>query len=118
MRPAISFFVHPHEEVNINGRTIRDFRYADDTTLLSKTEEGLRNLVEVVEDHSEAKDLMLNNKKTNIMDTDKCTLKANIQLNGQPLENVEYFEYLVERVENYGGNGWAHSNSLTKIKIN
>ena len=45
-----------YKEVNINGRTIRDFRYADDTTLLSKTEEGLRNLVE-------AKYMMLNVKK-------------------------------------------------------
>ena len=53
-----------YKEVNINGRTIRDFRYADDTTLLSKTEEGLRNLVEAVKEHSEAKDLMLNVKKT------------------------------------------------------
>ena len=40
-----------YEEVNINGRKIRDLRYADDTALLSKTEEGLRNLVEAVKEH-------------------------------------------------------------------
>ena len=44
----------------------------------------------------------LNVKKTKIMDTDKCTQKSNIQLNGQTLENVEYFEYLGARVENDG----------------
>ena len=91
-----------YEEVNINGRAIRDLRYADDTALLSKSEEGLRNLVEAVKEHSEAKDLMLNVKKTKIMDTDKCTQKSNIQLNGETLENVEYFEYLGARVENDG----------------
>ena len=34
------------------------------------------------------------------MDTDKCTQKSNIQLNGETLENVEYFE--CARVENDG----------------
>ena len=91
--------------VNINGRAIRDLRYADDTALLSKSEEGLRNLVEAVKEHSEAKDLMLNvkkNKNTKSMDTDKCTQKSNIQLNGETLENVEYYEYIGARVENDG----------------
>ena len=37
-----------------------------------------------------------------IIDTDKCTQKSNIQLNGQIWENVEYFVYLGSRVENDG----------------
>ena len=59
-------------------------------------------LLEAVKEQSEAKERMLNVEKTKIMDTDKCTQKSNIQLNGQTLENVEYFEYLGARVENDG----------------
>ena len=32
----------------------------------------------------------------------KCTQKSNIQLNGQALENLEYFKYSGASVENYG----------------
>ena len=91
-----------YEEVILQGRIIRDLRYADDTALLSRTVEGLGHLVDAVKEHSEAKDLMLNVKKTKVMDTDKCRTKTDLQIDGETLENVTHFEYLGARVENDG----------------
>ena len=36
------------------------------------------------------------------MDTDKCQVKTNLEVDGQMLENVIHFEYLGARVENDG----------------
>jgi len=80
--------------VIINGQKLRDLRYADDTALLSTTEEGLKTLVEATKEHSESKHLMLKIKKTKIMDTDKCSTKTAIKIGEDTLENVEHFEYL------------------------
>ena len=91
-----------YDEVNIQGRKIRDLRYADDTALLSRTVHGLESLVESVKEHSEEKDLLLNVKKTKVMDTDKCKTKTKITVDGQVLENVNHFEYLGARIENDG----------------
>jgi len=83
-----------YEEVKINGQKLRDLRYADDTALLSTTETGLKKLVEATKEHSEDKYLMLNIKKTKIMDTDKCLSKTAITIGEDTIENVEHFEYL------------------------
>ena len=83
-----------YDEVKINGQKLRDLRYADDTALLSTTDSGLKNLVEATKEHSEDKYLMLNIKKTKIMDTDKCLSKTAITIGEDTIENVEHFEYL------------------------
>ena len=82
-----------YDEVRINGK-LRDLRYADDTALLSTTKEGLTNLLKATKEHSESKNLMLNIKKTKIMDTDKCSSKTEIKIGNDTIENVEHFEYL------------------------
>ena len=83
-----------YDEVKINGQKLRDLRYADDTALLSTTDTGLKILVEATKEHSEDKYLMLNIKKTKIMDTDKCVSKTAIEIGEDTIENVEHFEYL------------------------
>ena len=82
-----------YDEVRINGK-LRDLRYADDTALLSTTTEGLKKLLEATKEHSESRNLMLNIKKTKIMDTDKCKTKTEIKIGDDIIENVEHFEYL------------------------
>ena len=82
-----------YDEVKINGK-LRDLRYADDTALLSTTTEGLKKLLEATKEHSESRNLMLNIKKTKIMDTDKCKTKTEIKIGDDIIENVEHFEYL------------------------
>ena len=49
------------------GRTINNLRYADDTTLMAKSEEQLKSLLIKVKEESEKVGLKLNIQKTNIM---------------------------------------------------
>ena len=49
--------------IKISGRTINNLRYADDTTLMAKSEEELKSLLRVKEE-SENIDWKLNIQKT------------------------------------------------------
>ena len=49
------------------GRNINDLRYADDTTLVTESEEELKSLLLKVKEESEKVGLKLNIKKTKIM---------------------------------------------------
>ena len=51
----------------IAGRNINNFRYADDTTLMAKSEEELKNLLMKVKEESEKVGLKLSIQKTKIM---------------------------------------------------
>ena len=53
--------------INIAGRNINNLRYADDTTLMAKSEEKLKSLLMKVKDESEKAGLKLNIQKTKIM---------------------------------------------------
>ena len=52
-----------YDEPRMQGLSIRDLRYADDTALLATTTTGLENLIKFVKEHSEQKGLFLNVKK-------------------------------------------------------
>ena len=49
--------------IKIGGRNTNNLRYADDTTLMSETEEELKNLLMMVKEESERASLRLNIKK-------------------------------------------------------
>ena len=49
------------------GRTINNLRYADDTTLMAESEEGLKSLLMKIKEKSEKVGLKLNIQKTKIM---------------------------------------------------
>ena len=53
--------------VKIAGRNINNFRYADDTTLMTESEEELKSLLMKVKEESEKVGLKLNFQKTKIM---------------------------------------------------
>ena len=53
--------------IKIAGRNINNLRYADDTTLMAKSEEGLKSLLMKVKVESEKVGLKLNNQKTKNM---------------------------------------------------
>ena len=53
--------------IKIAGRTINNFRYADDTTLMAEGEEALKSLLMKVKGESEKFGLKLNIQKTKIM---------------------------------------------------
>ena len=62
--------------IKISGRNINNLRYADDTTLMAKNEEELKNLLKVKE--SEKVGLKLNIRKTKIMASWSHHFMANI----------------------------------------
>ena len=53
--------------IKIAGRKINNLRHADDTTLMAKSEEGLKSLLMKVKEESDKVDLKLNIQKTKIM---------------------------------------------------
>ena len=53
--------------IKISGRNINNLRYADDTTLMAESKEGLKSLLMKVKEESEKVGLKLNIQKTKIM---------------------------------------------------
>ena len=53
--------------IKIAGRNINNLRYADDTTLMTESEEELKSLLMKVKEESENVGLKLNIQKTKIM---------------------------------------------------
>ena len=53
--------------IKIAGRNINNLRYADDTTLMAKSEEELTSLLMIVKEESEKVGFKLNIQKTKIM---------------------------------------------------
>ena len=60
-------------EIKIAGRNINNFRYADDTTLMTESEEELKSLLMRVKEDREKADLKLNIQKTKIMPSSPIT---------------------------------------------
>ena len=52
--------------IEIAGRNIDSLRYADDTTVMAKSKEGLKNLLMRVKEESEKAGLKLSAQKTKI----------------------------------------------------
>ena len=59
--------------IKIAGRNINNLRYADDTTLMTESEEELKSLLMKVKEESEKVGLKLNIQKTKIMATGSIT---------------------------------------------
>ena len=53
--------------INIDGKNINNFRYADDTTLMAQSEEELKSLLTKVKEEGEKVGLKLNIQKKKIM---------------------------------------------------
>ena len=91
-----------YDELRMQGLSIRDLKYADDTALLATTTAGLENLIKSVKEHSEQKGLFRNVKKTKIMSTDRCREEAVINIDREEIERVSSFEYLGARIQANG----------------
>jgi len=70
------------------GRNINNLRYADDTTLMAKSEEDLKSLLMKVKEESEKVSLKLNIQKTKIMASGPIT---SWQIDGETVETVADF---------------------------
>lgn len=82
--------------LNINGRTINNLRYADDTVLLAESEHELQELMTQVNHTSQEYGLEINTEKTQTMIISKTNDHPllNIQVNGEMLKQVKSYLYL------------------------
>ena len=77
--------------IKISGRNINNLRYADDTTLIAKSEEELKSLLMRVKEESEKAGLKLNIQEMKIMASSPIT---SWQIDGETMETVTNFIFL------------------------
>ena len=75
-------------EIKIAGRNINNLRYADDTTLITESEEELKSLLMKVKEESEKVGLKLNIQKTKIIASGPIT---SWEIDGETVETVAGF---------------------------
>ena len=76
-------------KIKIARRNINNLRYADDTTLMAESEEGLKSLLMKVKEESENVGLKLNIQKTKIMASGPI---ISWKIDGETVETVsDYF---------------------------
>ena len=92
--------------IKIARRNVNNFRYAEDTTLMAKSEEELKSLLMRVKEESEKADLKLNIQKTKIMASSPIT---SWQTDGETMETEIDFIFLGSKVT-------ADGNCSTEIK--
>ena len=80
--------------IKIAGRNINNFRYEDDTTLMTESEE-LKSLWMKVKEKSEKLDLKFNIQKTKIMASGPIT---SWEIVGETVETVADFIFLVTKI--------------------
>ena len=80
--------------IKIAGRNINNFRYADDTTLMTESEE-LKSLLMKVKEESEKVGLKLNIQETKIMASDPIT---SWEIDGETVETVLDFIFLDSKI--------------------
>ena len=71
--------------IKIAGRNINNLRYTDDTSVMTESEEKLKNLQKKVKEESEKVGLKLNMQKTKIMASGPIT---SWQIDGETVEIV------------------------------
>jgi len=85
--------------IRIGGREINNLRYADDTTLLARSEGKLKELLRRVKEHSEKAGLFLNVSKTKVMSTSNL---QNFNLEDENIEVINNFNYLGAEITQLG----------------
>ena len=76
--------------IKIARRNINNLRYADNTTLMAKSEEELKNLLMKVKEESEKVGLKLNIRETKIMASGLIT---SWEIDGETVETVSDFVF-------------------------
>ena len=71
--------------IKIAGRNVKNLRYADDTTLMAESEEGLKNLLMKIKEESKKVGLKLNIQKMKIMASGPI---ISWQIGGETIESV------------------------------
>ena len=80
----------------VNGHSVSDIRYADDTVLISDDEQTLQEMMVSLKNESEVRRLNINKQKTKLMVFSKSrnVPTCNIYLDNKRFKQVQEFEYL------------------------
>ena len=81
--------------IKSSRRNINNFRYADDTTIMSESKEELKSLLMKVQEESQKAGLKLNIQKMKIMASGPIT---SWQIDGETMETVADFIFLGSRI--------------------
>ena len=81
--------------IKIAGKNINNLRYADDTTLMTESEEELKSLLMKVKEESKKVGLKLNIQKMKIMASSPIT---SWQIDGETMETVSDFIFLGSKI--------------------
>ena len=81
--------------IKIAGRNINNLRYADDTTLMAKSEKDLKSLLIKVKEESEKAGLKVNIQKTKVMTSGPIT---SLQIDRETTETVRDFIFLGSKI--------------------
>ena len=81
--------------IKIAERNINNLRYADDTTLMAESEEGLKNLLMKVKEESKKASLKLSIQNTKILASPPIT---SWQIDGETMETVTDFIFLGSKI--------------------
>ena len=81
--------------IEIAGRNINNFRYADDTTLMAESKEELKSLLMKMKEESEKVGLKLNIQKTKIVASGPI---ISWQIDGEIMETVADFIFLGSKI--------------------
>ena len=89
--------------IKVAGRNINNFRYSDDTTLMSESKEELKSLLMKVKEESEKVGLKLNILKTKMIASSPIT---SWQIDGETMETVADFILFVSKIT--ADSQWSH----------
>ena len=81
--------------IEIAGRNMNNLRYAEDTTLMAKSEEELKSLLMKVKEESEKAGWNLNIQKTKVMASSPIT---SWQIDGEAMGTVTDFIFLDSKI--------------------
>ena len=95
--------LHDHEgSVNIVGRLITNFRFADDNVINAEEEEEAGALIDRLDRTITRYKMEIGPDKTKVMTNNHNGFQREIKINGQRLEEVENFKYLGAIISNEG----------------
>ena len=87
---------------SIGGRTITNFRLADDIDGLGGEEEELANLVERLDKASTAYGMEISAEKTKLMTNNTSGINTEIKVNGRKLQTITSFKNLSSVITDEG----------------
>src|SRR5207244_13533077 len=82
------------EGIKVGSKLIKDNIFADDQSMIAKSEAGLQKIMDGLNSTSLEYGMKINIKKTKVMKISKVGGEVNITINGTKIEQVKSFKYL------------------------